>query len=279
MAKKLYIGNGNIARNVKSIYVGVNGVARKVKKGYIGVNGIARQFYESLEVGHYWLIDISGTKEYTAAGLLVSSSSEKTMWVCPTSSNYTVEIHGYGGTGGTGIYKGLSKRINFTYRRGYAAACGGAGGGSGAIFTLSLSGGVSYQIIIASTVGGYSKFDDYQVNAGGNGGDGSVSFSSPTHQGSYTVGAAGSTATFTSGGTNIAKYVASSYHYGDSMISTSMFYGITGPDGQSGGSTIGNYGTGGKGGDCPDSGGTIRDSTYYGYGENGQPGAIIIRKL
>ena len=47
MAKKLYVGNGNIARNVKSIYIGVNGVARKVKKGYIGVNGIARQFYSS----------------------------------------------------------------------------------------------------------------------------------------------------------------------------------------------------------------------------------------
>ena len=47
MSKKLYVGNGNIARNVKSMYVGVNGVARKVKKGYIGVGGIARQFYSS----------------------------------------------------------------------------------------------------------------------------------------------------------------------------------------------------------------------------------------
>ena len=47
MAKKIYIGNASVARNVKSMYVGVNGVARKVKKGYIGVNGIARQFYSS----------------------------------------------------------------------------------------------------------------------------------------------------------------------------------------------------------------------------------------
>ena len=47
MAKRLYVGNGNIARNTKSIYVGVNGVARNVKKGYIGVNGVARLFYSS----------------------------------------------------------------------------------------------------------------------------------------------------------------------------------------------------------------------------------------
>ena len=46
MAKKMYIGSGNIAHNVKSLYIGVGGVARKIKKGYIGVNGVARLFYE-----------------------------------------------------------------------------------------------------------------------------------------------------------------------------------------------------------------------------------------
>ena len=50
MAKRLYVGNGNIARNVKSMYVGVNGVARKVKKGYIGVGGVARQFYGQIYI-------------------------------------------------------------------------------------------------------------------------------------------------------------------------------------------------------------------------------------
>lgn len=46
MARKVYIGNANVARNVKKIYVGVNGVARKVKKGYIGdSSGKARLFY------------------------------------------------------------------------------------------------------------------------------------------------------------------------------------------------------------------------------------------
>lgn len=46
MARKVYIGNNNVARNVKKIYVGVNGVARKVKKGYIGdSSGKARLFY------------------------------------------------------------------------------------------------------------------------------------------------------------------------------------------------------------------------------------------
>lgn len=279
MAKKIYIGNASVARNVKSIYVGVNGVARKVKKGYIGVNGIARQFYESLEVGHYWLIDISGTKEYTASGVLVTSNSNKTNWSCPASGGYTVEIHGYGGTGGRGIYKGIEERINFMYYRGFCAACGGAGGGSGAIYTLTLSGGSTYPIIIASSPGGYSKFDQYQVDAGENGGDGYVYFYSASDQGSYNVGKAGKTAAFTSGGTNIAKYVQESYRYGDSMISTESFYGIDGPEGQSGGATIGTYGTGGKGGECPSSYGTISTETKYGYGEEGQPGAIIIRKL
>ena len=46
MARKVYIGNNNVARNVKKIYVGVNGVARKVKKGYIGdSSGKARLFF------------------------------------------------------------------------------------------------------------------------------------------------------------------------------------------------------------------------------------------
>lgn len=46
MARKVYIDNNNVARNVKKIYVGVNGVARKVKKGYVGdSSGKARLFY------------------------------------------------------------------------------------------------------------------------------------------------------------------------------------------------------------------------------------------
>ena len=47
MAKKLYTGINNVAKQVKKMYVGVNGVAKKVKKAYIGVNGVAQQFYSA----------------------------------------------------------------------------------------------------------------------------------------------------------------------------------------------------------------------------------------
>ena len=47
MAKKVYVGASNIAKNVKSIYVGVNNVARRVTKIYVGdSNGKARLCYQ-----------------------------------------------------------------------------------------------------------------------------------------------------------------------------------------------------------------------------------------
>lgn len=52
MAKKVYVGVSNKARNVKAIYVGVNGVARKVTKVYVGdANGKARLCYQAAPVG------------------------------------------------------------------------------------------------------------------------------------------------------------------------------------------------------------------------------------
>ena len=46
MAKKMYVGVSDIARNITKAYVGINNVARKIIKGYVGVNGVAQQFYE-----------------------------------------------------------------------------------------------------------------------------------------------------------------------------------------------------------------------------------------
>lgn len=66
MAKNLYVGNGNIARNVKTIYIGVNGVARKVTKGYIGVGGVARQFWPSIQYKWNRYSIAWGTTSYTA---------------------------------------------------------------------------------------------------------------------------------------------------------------------------------------------------------------------
>ena len=62
MAKKVYVGIGDVARNVKAIYVGVNGVARRIVKGYVGVNGVARQFYEVLSYTPLNYIESTGTQ-------------------------------------------------------------------------------------------------------------------------------------------------------------------------------------------------------------------------
>lgn len=45
MAKRMYIGQGGLARRVKKIYVGAGGYAARVKKAYIGIDGTARPFF------------------------------------------------------------------------------------------------------------------------------------------------------------------------------------------------------------------------------------------
>ena len=45
MAKKTYIGVGNVSKNGKKFYIGIDNVAKKVKKMYVGVNGVAKLVY------------------------------------------------------------------------------------------------------------------------------------------------------------------------------------------------------------------------------------------
>ncbi|WP_370802339.1 hypothetical protein [Agathobaculum sp.] len=61
MAKKSYIGVGNVAHNVKKMYIGVDGVARKVKKAYIGVNGVAKLCWsgETIYTWEKWDVNTS----------------------------------------------------------------------------------------------------------------------------------------------------------------------------------------------------------------------------
>lgn len=71
MAKKSYIGVGNVAHNVKKMYIGVDGVARKVKKAYIGVNGVARLCWsgETIYTWEKWDVNTSqdiSTANYTS---------------------------------------------------------------------------------------------------------------------------------------------------------------------------------------------------------------------
>ena len=53
MAKKVYVGQSDLARKVNEIYLGIDGKARKVVKGYVGVNGVAKQFWPDV-VLYYW---------------------------------------------------------------------------------------------------------------------------------------------------------------------------------------------------------------------------------
>lgn len=66
MAKKIYTGIGNVAREVDKSYLEVEKVARTVTRGYIGVDNVSRQCYSAdipvgeLEIGSSVYISING---------------------------------------------------------------------------------------------------------------------------------------------------------------------------------------------------------------------------
>lgn len=263
MAKRYYVGIDGVARKIKKCYIGVNGVARKVVKGYVGVEGIAREFIETVEIGHYWLIDSSGTKEYMSNGTLVASSNNRTSWACPADGTYSIELHGQGGTGGTSVWMAESGYEDMRWVEYYAAATGGGGGGSGLITSAVLSGGITYTCSIGST----TEFNNLSCGPGKNGGNGSASVSlyNPPRA---TPGTGGSA----TGGRASAGKNGTSYAYENDSAG-----GIPGSAGGSGGSTIGSYGNGGDSGTVPHPGGVNSGSSSF-QGHSGNPGAIIIRK-
>lgn len=53
MAKTFYVGENDIARNVKQPYAEVGGVARGIKKAYIGINDVGRVTYSSAIKGWF----------------------------------------------------------------------------------------------------------------------------------------------------------------------------------------------------------------------------------
>lgn len=263
MAKKYYIGVDGVARKIKKCYIGVDGVARKVVKGYVGVENIAREFIETIEVGHYWLIDLDGTKEYMSNGTLVTSSINRTSWVCPTDGTYSIELHGQGGSGGSSQWVANSGYEGSTWVEYYAAASGGGGGGSGLITSAVLTGGLVYSCSIDST----TTFDNLSCGPGGNGTNGSASaemYSGPRYNPGVGGRASGGLASEGAKGTGYART-------NDNPL------GVQGAEGGSGGSTIGSYGNGGAAGKPWVSGG-VNSGSYSFQGYNGNPGAIIIRK-
>ena len=67
MAKKIYIGVGDVARNVKKIYIGVDGIARRVKKAYIGIGGVARPILSNGLEYYGTISGLSATRHSLAA--------------------------------------------------------------------------------------------------------------------------------------------------------------------------------------------------------------------
>lgn len=87
MAKKIYVGVNNTARNVTDIYIGVNGVARKVVKGYIGVNGVAQQFWGASNPYYATEIGTSVTGWYTSGQKIVTGDCYMGVCVALKSTN------------------------------------------------------------------------------------------------------------------------------------------------------------------------------------------------
>ena len=50
MSKKIYIGQSDLAKEVKDLYIGISEQAKRVEKAYIGVNGIAKQIYPGIVI-------------------------------------------------------------------------------------------------------------------------------------------------------------------------------------------------------------------------------------
>ena len=70
MAKKAYIGVGDVARKIKKGYIGVGDVARKIKKAYIGIGGFARPCMSS-ELAYYGKITDLSVARYAVAATSV----------------------------------------------------------------------------------------------------------------------------------------------------------------------------------------------------------------
>ena len=192
-----------------------------------------------------------------------------TSFTVPETGRYSVEIHGRGGTGGSGksdTFSGLS--ANGIVYHSSCGAGGGGGGGSGAIFTISLTYNQSYAITVATLSNGLAKstFGSYYCNNGINGSDGyaQTAWWSPT----ATAGTGGTYGTYSPEGRNIASNGnnGSINTSSTSPYSTSASGGYAGSGGDT--TTGKGYGDGAAGGAAPNS-----------YGYSGNPGAVIIKYL
>ena len=217
---------------------------------------------KSIEVGHYWIIDSNGTKEYKADGTLVSSNSNRTSWTCPDTGSYYLELHGKGGDGAAGVGKENADYVAGMYYYTHSCASGGGGGGSGAYTSMALNGGD----VVACQIANEVRFGGYQCAPGYDGYEGSAN-ATYWNKNNFSPGIGGGRG---EGAPNmITLSTSGSDGSGDSALQS--YVRTQGGSGGSGGSTIGNYGDGGMGGGG-DSGISSNPGTV------GKLGAIIIKK-
>lgn len=78
MAKKMYVGVDNEARNVTVAYIGVNNIAKKVKKAYVGVGGKARLFYSGIPTEPiYYPSNLSFLYKHSRGGAVTNIEGNK----------------------------------------------------------------------------------------------------------------------------------------------------------------------------------------------------------
>lgn len=100
MAKAIYNGVDNVARQVKKPYIGVENVSRKVTNGYIGVDNVARECFSSgVSWGKYSCAKYGG---YYSDEVSYSNTSQLTFGTFGSFGSYSGyyfdEYDGYVGT-------------------------------------------------------------------------------------------------------------------------------------------------------------------------------------
>lgn len=223
------------------------------------------------EIEEYkWVILPNKYTIYNEEGTTLKTEN-KTLneWEPPISGDYVIQLHATGGKGGDTYAKYVSNGASYPLTQ-YTVTGATGGGGSGAKITLTLNKGTNHTLSVSNSK---ASFDNYYVNKGSDGGNGSIN--------TVTGGKGGAYGTYAGGMTLLAE---AGEDGGASTEISALFYNYysEGGDGGSGSAlkdandTVG-YGSGGRSG----TGQYVfvaDDRIYTEEGEEGQGPAIIIRR-
>lgn len=230
------------------------------------------------EIEEYkWVILPNKYTIYNEEGTTLKTEN-KTLneWEPPISGDYVIQLHATGGKGGDTYAKYVSNGASYpSTQYTVTGATGGGGGGSGAKITLTLNKGTNHTLSVSNSK---ASFDNYYVNKGSDGGNGSIN--------TVTGGKGGAYGTYAGGMTLLAE---AGEDGGASTKISALFYNYysEGGDGGSGSALkdandTGTYGNGGSagsflGGSLP--GGEGEENKAEGDTSNLGPAIIIRRKL